>query len=480
MSVAAEKIKNKQEKQKWNKFRIKGTVHPFYYLLVILIIVAFVANIIPSGQYERFVRDGITLVDPGSFQYIDKMHVGLVAFLQSFYYGFKAIAGLVALILFCGGAFGIANEIGLLENLLKVTYKRIKNVNFAIFVYLIMLIFGLFTSFTGFYDLICIVFIPIVVPLTLALGYDVMTGVAILMVSACIGHGTAMASPFFTAIAHQIAELPIFSGLWYRGVSFAVLLIPATVYIVRYAYRVKKNPENSILYGMDLGYEALNEAVEVKMTPALKRAAVPFIGSFAFLIYGSVKMGFGYAEMTGTFVAMGLFTAIAYGMNLNDYCKYLAKGMAVMFIPTLVMVYARSILYLLEQSSTIDTIIMFFAQFIRGGSGYLTATTMFAIQSFINFVIPSGSGQALVTMPMIIPLADMADIPRQVAVLASQFGDGFSNFIWPTCGSLLAILAIARVPYGKWAKFFLPLFLIITFSGFVMIWIAIAINLGPF
>lgn len=462
------------------KSKTNKTVHPFYYLLIILIMVTIAANIIPSGQYERFVKDGRTIVDPTTFQYIDKLHVGIVDFLQSFYYGFKAISGLVALILFCGGAFGIANEIGLLETLLKVAYTKIKKINFTIFVYVLMFVFGLFTSFTGFYDLICIVFIPIIVPLTLALGYDVMTGVAILMVSACVGHGTAMASPFFTAIAHDIAELPIFSGLWFRGLSFAILLIPGTAYIVRYANKVKKNPETSILYGLDLGFESLDESVEAKMTPALIRAAIPFIGCFAFLIYGSVKLSFGYAAMTGTFVAMGLFTAIAYGMNLNDYCKNLAKGMAVMFIPTLVMVYARGILYLLEQSSTIDTIIMFFAQFISGGSGYISATMMFVVQSVINFVIPSGSGQALVTMPMIIPLADMAEIPRQVACLASQFGDGFSNFIWPTCGSLLAILAIAKVPYGKWAKFFLPLFLIITGTSFVLIWIAVYIGLGPF
>lgn len=470
----------KRSKKNKDAAVLNSTIHPFYYLLIILIVITIAANVIPSGQYERFVKDGRTIVDPTTFSYIDKMHVGIVDFLQSFYYGFKAISGLVALILFCGGAFGIANEIKLLESLLKVAYKKIKNVPFAVFVYIIMLIFGLFTSFTGFYDLICIVFIPIVVPLTLALGYDVMTGVAILMVSACIGHGTAMASPFFTAIAHTIAELPIFSGLWYRGLSFVILLIPATIYIVRYANKVKADPTKSILHGMDLGYEALDENVEVKMSPALKRAAIPFIGSFIFLIYGSVKLSFGYADMTGTFVAMGLFTAIAYGMSLNDYCKYLAKGMAVMFIPTMVMIYARSILYMLEQSSTIDTIIMFFAQFISGESGYLSATMMYVVQSIINFIIPSGSGQALVTMPMIIPLADMASIPRQVAVLASQFGDGFSNFIWPTCGSLLAILAIAKVPYTKWAKFFLPLFLIITGSGFIMIWIAIAIGLGPF
>lgn len=464
----------------FDKIKAKGSVHPFYYLLVILILTLLLANIIPSGQYDRFEKDGRTMVDPTTFQYIDKAYVGIVEFLQSFYYGFRAIAGLVALILFCGGAFGVANEIGLLESLLKASYKRIKGMNFTLFVYVVMFIFGLFTSFTGFYDLICIVFIPIVVPLTLALGYDALTGAAILMVSACIGHGTAMASPFFTAVAHQIAELPIFSALWFRGLSFAILLIPATIYIVRYANNVKKNPAKSIIFGMDLGFTAIDESVQVKMSAGQIRAAIPFIGCFAFLIYGSVRLGFGYAEMTGTFVAMGLFTAIAFGMHLNDYCKALAKGMAIMFIPTLVMVYARSILYLLENSATIDTIIMFFAQFIEGSSGYLSATMMFIVQTLINFVIPSGSGQALVTMPMIVPLADIAEIPRQVAVLASQFGDGFSNFIWPTCGSLLAILAIAKIPFPKWAKFFLPLFLIITGGGFALIWVAVAINLGPF
>lgn len=144
------------------------------------------------------------------------------------------------------------------------------------------------------------------------------------------------------------------------------------------------------------------------------------------------------------------------------------------------MIFARAILYVLEEASTVDTIIDFLATFVVGHSPTITANLMLYMQSIINFIIPSGSGQALITMPIMVPLADMGGVTRQVAALASQFGDGFSNFMYPTNGSLIAILMSAGIPYTKWFKFFFPLFLIIMAVASFLVTVAVFIDLGPF
>ncbi len=452
--------------------------HPWKNLLLILIGTFFVANLIPSGEYAREVVNGRTLVDPTSFQFVAKQYVGISDFFESFYKGFVATASLVGLILFVGGAFGVANHIKLMEVALKQFYKKIKNLPFPAFVVLFTLAYGLLISFTGSYDL-CIVFIPLIVPLCLTMGYDVLTGAAVTLVAACIGYGAAMANPYFTGTAHMIAELPIFSAMWFRGICFLILIVPCTWYISRYAKRVKADPTKSYVYGMDLGFDAIDPEDDSKFTPALIRAGIVFLAGFAVMIAGSVKFSFSYSQIAATFAAMGFLTGLAYGLKLNELCYAMANGMQNMFMASTVMLFARGILYLLEQSSTVDTIIMFLAQFIEG-STYVSTTIMFFVQSIINAIIPSASGQAMVTMPMMVPLADMAGINRQVAALASQFGDGYSNFLWPTNGTLLAMIAASKLPYSAWAKFFVPLFFIISAFSIVFLWVAIAIDLGPF
>lgn len=452
--------------------------HPYFNLLIILVIAFIAANLIPSGEYARTVIDGRTVVDPSSFQFIDKKYVGFTEFFESFYYGFVAIAGLVGLILFVGGAFGVANHIKLMEVSLKFLYKRIKNLPFPIFVAIFTLAYGLLISFTGSYDL-SIVFIPLVVPLCLTMGYDVVTGAAVTMVAACIGYGAAMANPYFTATAHVIAELPVFSGMGFRGICFLILIIPCTWYISRYARKVKEDPTKSLVYGMDLGFETLTDDTEAHFTPALVRAGIAFLSGFAFMIYGSVQLGFSYPQIAATFVAITFATGFAYGLSLNELCGAMSEGMQQLFIAGTVMIFARAILYLLEQSSVIDTIIMYLSQLITG-SVHISTTIMFFVQTIVNAIIPSASGQAMVTMPMMIPLADMAGINRQVACLVSQFGDGYSNFLWPTNGALLAILAAAKLPYSVWLRFFAPLFVIITMFSIVFAIVAIEINYGPF
>ena len=158
----------------------------------------------------------------------------------------------------------------------------------------------------------------------------------------------------------------------------------------------------------------------------------------------------------------------------------MGEGMKDLFYAAMVMLFARAILYILEEAMVVDTIIAFLARLVVGKSSLITANLLLVMQTIINFLIPSGSGQAAITIPIIVPLADMGNVTRQVACLASQFGDGFSNFLYPTNGSLIAILMVAGIPYKKWLRFFGPLFLIIMAVCMVFISIGVGIKLGPF
>lgn len=452
--------------------------HPFYMLIMILIIVCIASNFIPSGVFERTVVNGRTLVDPASFHYVDKRYVGIADFFLSFFEGFKAASGLMAMVLFVAGAFGVIKHIGLLEASIKLLASKLQNVHFLPMSFIIMLAFGALASLTGMYELM-IVLVPLVVPLYLRFGYDVIVGTAVVLVAACAGLGAGMTNPFFTAISQNIAELPLYSGILFRLVSFLTLLLIGLAFIYVYARRVKADPARSIVHGMDVRFEEIAD-LEFRMTPALIRAAVVFLGMFVFLLYGTIFRDFSFAEMSATFIAMAFFVGLAYGATPNRICHMFSQGMSELLVAALVIFFAQAILRVMVDAQVIDTVIHSLAGMVEGVGVHASAVLIFCIQTAINFLIPSGSGQATITMPIIVPLADIMGIHRQVAILASQLGDGMSNFIFPTNGALVAVLSVAGLPYLKWFRFFAPLFVLLCVAAMCLITIAVSIGYGPF
>lgn len=456
----------------------KKQLHPFTMLVIILVIVTVLSNFVPSGVYERVEFEGRTIVNPESYKTVDKQYVGLKTFFMSFYHGFKNASSLMAMIFFAGAAFGVVNGIGLMETALKVLAYKLRNTSFYIVAFVLMAVIGTQVAFTSMWEL-SVVILPMVIPLVLALGYDVITGASIVMLASCAGFGAAMTNPLFTAIAHKIAELPIYSGLWYRAICFVVILITCYIYLMIYAKKIKKDSKKSVMYGIESKYKAFDNEVP-KFNNKLIRAGIVFLIIFAFLIYGTIKYNFDFPEIAATFIALGFGVGLSYGLNLNKICEYFGEGMKDLFYAGMVMLYARAILYVMEEAMVIDTIIHTLAKLVVGYPPSVTAVLLLFMQTIINFFIPSGSGQAAITVPIIVPLADMAGVTRQVACLVSQFGDGFSNFMYPTNGSLIAILMVAGIPYNRWAKFFLPLFIIIMILCSILGIIGVAINLGPF
>ena len=468
----------------FKKNKEKAGKHPFWALTVMVIIVAIMTWIVPAGQYERVVNDlGRTVVDPQSFTYIESNPAGIGDFFSSFFKGFVKAADVMAAVTIVGGAFGVLKGVGILDASINSLTKKLGKHNFGIFAMASMTCIGLIYSFTGMCEL-DLIFLPLMIPLCLKMGYDTMTAFALVTFGSLAGFAGAMANPFFTGIIHEIAELPLYSALWYRGLVSAFFLIAGLLYLMHYAKKVKADPMKSASLSADkinrikfLDAES-NETQENQLTTREKLAGLSFLAIFAYMVFGCVQLGFGFAELGGCFMAMALVTGLVAGRSLNQTLGLFAEGISDMVIGIFIIFFARSLLVLMEDAMIIDTIIHTLSQLIVGSSSVVSAVMMFLVSGLINFFIPSGSGQAVVTGPIMIPLADLAGVTRQTASLAAQLGDGLGNYCYPTIGQLMAMLAIAGLSFREWMKFFWKLFIVLVGGGALFVAVAQMINLA--
>lgn len=307
-----------------------------------------------------------------------------------------------------------------------------------------------------------------------------------MIMGATIGFSSGLLNPFTTGVAQGVAELPLFSGLWLRIILFAFFYIVTVWWIVRYARRIKAQPETSLVYDVELEDRAsgINIALEQDGIQQLNRRhiiilLVDIIG-FAFIIHGVFNLGWFLDEIAATFFAMGILSGIIGGMSFDEIVSSFVSGSGEMVYSVMAILLARTILVVMENGLILDTIINSLTSVVGKLPSVLAAVGMYVIQLIINVVIPSGSGQAAATMPLMVPLADSLDVNRQVTVLAFILGDGFMDSIIPTSGVLMAQLALAKISYERWVRFLAPLMGIFFVFGIVLLIFAHNIGYGPF
>jgi len=315
-----------------------------------------------------------------------------------------------------------------------------------------------------------------------ALGYDAVTGMAMVSLGAAAGFTSGFMNPFTVGVAQGIAELPLFSGIGLRIIIWICTLILVIGYIYRYANKVKADVKNSYVYELEMQEKdmAIDLSNVRKMTKRDTAVLLIFVVGMAILIFGVFKYGWYITEIAAIFLAIGIFSGIAAAMPIDDIAKHFILGAKDMTMGALVVGLARGILVVMEGSLIIDTIIYGLASAISALPKAISAIGMLLVQSFLNLIIPSGSGLAATTMPIMAPLSDVIGVTRQTAVLGYQFGDGITNSIVPTSGVLLANLSIAKIKYEEWVKFVGPLMILWTVMGCIFMIIAVMINYGPF
>lgn len=455
------------------KFRLKV---PNTYLLIfsLLVLIAALTWIIPGGKYERMLLNGREVVVPNSFKYVDSHPQGIFDLFISPLKGFVEAALIIGFVLIVGGAFNVlarTDAINSFINKLAKAYKTSKLLQ-NLFIPVLLLMFSLGGATFGMNEEI-IPFVLIIVPICLALGYDSIVGVAIPLIGAHIGFASAFLNPFNVGIAQGIAEVPLFSGIGYRMICWAVSTFVAILFLLWYVNRLKKNPRISPVFEED-EIRRKNEHFDVIYNNnnhfSLKHKAVliTFVLSLVLLVVGVVEFHWYIEEIAGMFFIMGIVVGIIGGLKSDDLIKAFVDGAKDLVGTALIIALARATLVLSRDANIIDTILYGLSPYIESSSPIFASQKMFIVQAIINFFVHSGSGQAALTMPIMAPLSDLAGVSRQTAILAFQFGE-YTNIIIPTSAVTMGALSMARVPWDKWAKWVLPLMIVLFILGFILL-----------
>jgi len=288
-----------------------------------------------------------------------------------------------------------------------------------------------------------------------------------------------MLNPFTTGIAQGIAELPLYSGMMFRIVGYIIFYITGVTYVIKYANKVKKDPTQSVLYGVER--EETQEAVDFgEFSNRHKAVLVAVLIGMCIMVYGVMKEGWYINQLSAIFLVIGVVANFVGGKNANDAAKSFVKGAKDIAFGALVIGLARTILVVMQEGQIMDSIIYMLSVPLKTLPSQVTSVGMFAVNSIINFFIPSGSGQTATMMPIMSPLADVVGITRQTAVLSLTYGDAITNQIIPTSGALLGILGLSKVPYEHWFKYNWKLVVIWSGIGALLLVVASTIQLGPF
>ncbi len=450
--------------------------HVFVLLTSVIFVCSLLTYIVPSGEYKREKRKigatQRTVVVPGTYAGIDKEFsfegilsgggesdkakpVSLVQFLSAIPRGMQAAADIIFFIFIIGGVFGILQRTGTIIAAIQKLLDFFAGSS-QLMVVILMIVIGIGASTLGMGE----EFIPLV-PLFLIvskkLGYDRLFGLGIVLVAAQIGFAAATTNPFTVQIAQSIAEVPLNSGLLFRIIFFCITMSVGVFYLLRYGAAVKNDPQRSLMADDDFSLEGVAfDRVEF----SARHGAIIGIGAvlFAFIIYAVQELGWWMSEMAGGFFLIGIAAVIISRLPANVAAKAFVKGMEEMVVAALVVGFAKGVQVVLDDGKILDTIIFTAAGMLQQYHEFVAAAGMLVFQTLLNVFIPSGSGQAAVTMPLMAPLADLLGVTRQTAVFAFTCGDGFSNMVIPTSGLLMAMLGMANIPYARWVRFAFPLF----------------------
>ncbi len=455
-----------EKMKKKKKFRVP---HVFVILFSVIIIASIATYIVPAGQYDSVVdENNRTIVVDGTYHKVDSTPTSFLGIFQSIHKGMLNSAGIIFYIFIVGGSFGILHATGAISGAIGTISKKMAGKEYWL-IPILMTFFALSGAMLGLAEE-TIPYITILVPLMALIGYDSMVGAAIVLLGTSAGFTAAFMNPFTVGVAQGIAEIPIFSGLGFRIVLWVIFLSVSIWYVMRYAKKVKEDPTKSVMYGTE--QESDSNAKLEEMTTRHKIIFLILLAALVGLAVGVIKFEWYLTEIAGLFLLMGIAMGIVAKMNFDSIAEAFIEGCRVLVMGALVVGVANAILVVLQEGGIMDTVLYGFSSVIGNLPSVLAAFGMYVVQCALNFIVPSGSGQAALTMPIMAPLSDLVGVTRQTSVLAFQFGDGISNIFSPTSGYFMAGLALARVPWSKWVKWIFPLILIHYTLGAIFVTIA--------
>ncbi len=448
--------------------------HSLAIIFLAMVLASILTYIIPGGSFERVVNEaGKTVVVPGSFHYIDKTPVNPLSVLDYVFDGLKSAGEIIFALLCSGGSLGIVLSTGMFQGAACTLSRKAKGKEWVVITFLMAVFAVLCIPINLNYF---IPFAALGIVIALAMGYDAIVGISIIMLGGAVGFSCGAMNLPNTGTAQGIAELPTFSGMGYRLFCMLPFFIVTVLYVLHYASRIKKDPSRSYTYGMR--QEIDNASVD--QLPEFERKHIPVAVvvcvSIAYMIYTAIFSSLSFKSSAAIFLYMGLLSGIVYQMPVNDICRQFISGVKGMASTGILLGFAYAISGILSRGNVMDTVVNLLANALNYFPRMFQAPAMFLMHIIINLFVTSGSGQAAVTMPVFIPVADLVGMSRQTAVLAFNFGDGFCNFILPHAAATMGFIGLANIPFTKWFLYAAKLFLLWVAIGIVLLMAATVIG----
>lgn len=448
-------------------------------LILAMVVLAQAATLVlPRGEFQREGRSVI----PGSYERLHDEGTSLgdvVSIvpdaLLAVPRGLEAGADIIFFVFLIGGVIGVIRKTGAIDALLGAAIQRFGG-RPGVLVLGMLTVFALGSSFIGMAEEY-MPFIPILVTMCLALKMDAIVALGIVYIGAGVGYGAAALNPFTVLIAQDIAGLPPASGQWLRWILLGVCVLVGAHHILGYARRVQADPQRSLVGDVDYtsGFEMPDD---LRFTGGRIAVLVAAVLALAVFVWGTKVHGWYLTELAALFLGLGLVAAVLGRLPPNTTSREFCSGAAEMTTTALLIGFARTIEVVLSEGQVIDTVIHGIAQPLSEVGAGGAAIGMLGVQSVCNFFIPSGSGQAYVTMPIMAPLADLTGVTRQTSVLAYQMGDGFMNMVVPTNALLMGMLGLGKIPYERWVRFIVPLLAKLFVVAIAALLVAVAIDFG--
>ncbi|HYT73578.1 MAG TPA: hypothetical protein VEL79_02415 [Vicinamibacterales bacterium] len=438
--------------------------HPLALLTACILAGAILSWVVPAGQYDR--RDdpstGKRIVVAGSFHHVDPQPVGPFAALLAVPHGMIDAASVIFFVFLVGGAFTVVEETGALKQAVGSLVLRL-GARGTLVIPIVSLAFAAAGALENMAEEI-IALVPVLLLVTRRLGFDAITGVAISIGAAAIGAAFSPINPFQAQIAQKLAGLALLSAWQFRTTVMGLALAVWIAGTWRHALRTRRAPEASDVRSSGL-------------PPRLVTVLLVVIAAFTIFIYGVIRLGWDFDQMAALFFAMGLIAGFAGGLGAGGTAQAFVNGFGSMAYAAMLIGFARAIFVVLDQGRIVDTIVHGLVSPLQHLPVTACAIAMMGVQAVIHFPVPSVSGQAVLTMPLLVPVSDLIGLSRQVTVLAFQYGAGLTELVTPTNGAIVAVAAASGVKFGDWLSFAVPIYLVMLAFSAVAIGVAVLIAL---
>jgi uncharacterized ion transporter superfamily protein YfcC len=445
-----------------NSFRFP---HPLTLLIGCILLASALTYILPSGQYQRQqdVQTGREIVTPGSYHRVAPNPVSVWDALVAIPAGMAEAADVIFFVFLTGAAFIVVDETGALRHAVDWLVQKLANRDILV-ICIASILFATGGVLTNMQEEF-IALAPVLLLLTGRLGFNPLTAIAISAGAAAVGASFSPINPFQVGFAQNLAEVPLLSGALFRIVFLLLALGVWIAGTVRYARKTRKPVDRQAVVAS--GPFSLQHRIVLLL----------LFASFGMFVYGVLGLDWGFNEMNALFFLMGILVGLLGGLGIAGTARAFVKGFEAMAFSALLIGFAQAIFVVLRQGLVVDTIVNSLFAPLENLPLALSAAGMMAVQTVIHVPVPSVSGQAALTLPVLIPLSDLLGLSRQVTVLAFQYGAGLCELLTPTNGALMATLAVAGVRYDQWLKFAFPLFLLLFIVGIAAIITGIVLGL---